>query len=206
MADWRVLVRERLAPLRLSTAAEASLVEEVAQHLEDRFAELRSAGAEESEAFRQTLAELENVYRLREGHARMPERDAVRMGEWPRGHLLEDLRNDIRYALRTMARSPVFVLFVVATLGLGIGANTTVFTLINSLILNPLPVEKPDGLAAVTGAEAHEIAKIGNVFPHLVPGPGPKLYELGRAGAGVCVCAAGAALLRFHGLVRTHQG
>ena len=42
-----------------------------------------------------------------------------------------------------MRTNPLFVLFVVATLGLGIGANTTVFTLINTLILNPLPVHNP---------------------------------------------------------------
>src|SRR5256885_8772734 len=51
-----------------------------------------------------------------------------------------------RYAFRTMRKSPLFVLFVVLTLALGIGANTTVFTVINTLILNPLPVQDSSGL------------------------------------------------------------
>ena len=50
---------------------------------------------------------------------------------------------DLRYAGRMMRMNPVFVLVVVLTLGLGIGANTTVFSVINTLILNPMPVGEP---------------------------------------------------------------
>ena len=52
MPDWKSLVRERLAPLRLKPTAESDLAEELAQHLEDRYRELRSGGASEEEAYR----------------------------------------------------------------------------------------------------------------------------------------------------------
>ena len=65
------------------------------------------------------------------------------------GVSVDNFLRDLRYAARTMRKSPVFVLFVVLTLGLGIGANTTVFTVINTLILNPLPVPESSGLTAV---------------------------------------------------------
>ena len=52
MPDWKSLVRQRLKPLQLGAAAESDLVEEVAQHLEDLFGELRSGGAGAEEACR----------------------------------------------------------------------------------------------------------------------------------------------------------
>jgi predicted permease len=79
--------------------------------------------------------------------------------------ILQDLRGDVRYALRSIRKSPIFVTFAVSTLALGIGANTTVFTLINTLILNPMPVSKPVGLVAVAAAETKTQAKSGASFP-----------------------------------------
>ena len=55
MPDWRNAVRQRLAPLRLAPAAESDLVDEVAQHLEDRFRELCSGGAGAEEAYQQAM-------------------------------------------------------------------------------------------------------------------------------------------------------
>ena len=72
---------------------------------------------------------------------------------------MDDLHRDLRYAGRMMRMNPVFVLVVVLTLGLGIGANTTVFSVINTLILNPMPVREPSELVAVAsvGAGAAEV-------------------------------------------------
>src|SRR5256885_5771259 len=70
-----------------------------------------------------------------------------------------------RYAFRTMRKSPLFVLFVVLTLGLGIGANTTVFTVINTLLLNPLPVKDSSGLAAVAVAKTGSTSKSSAPLP-----------------------------------------
>jgi predicted permease len=156
MHNWKDIVRERLRSLSLNPAAESDLTEEIAQHLEDQYRELQSGGASEQDAYHSALSELDDMYPLRTGLRRsqqMAEYQAV-PGETGRGNLLEDLGRDLRYAARTMGKSPMFVLLVVLTLALGIGANTTVFTVINTLILNPLPVENSSELAAVTAANA----------------------------------------------------
>jgi predicted permease len=65
------------------------------------------------------------------------------------GRILTGVPRDLRYAWRGMRKSPVFTAFAVLTLGLGIGANTTVFTIINTLLLHPLPAGDPSRLAAL---------------------------------------------------------
>ncbi len=168
MPDWKNLVRQRLAPLRLTPAAEADLTEELSQHLEDRYRELTSGGASEDEACQQALSELDDLYPLRAGlnrNQRMPKHDTVPAGDATAGNFLEDLWRDTRYAVRTMRNSPLFVLFVVLTLALGIGANTAVFTVINTLILNPLPVRNAAELTALAAADSEHTSKSSAPFP-----------------------------------------
>jgi putative ABC transport system permease protein len=62
---------------------------------------------------------------------------------------METLRKDLLYTLRALGRSPGFAAVAVLSLALGIGANTTIFTLVNALLLNPLPVSRPSELAAI---------------------------------------------------------
>ena len=67
------------------------------------------------------------------------------------GHLL----NDIRYALRTFRKSPVFVAVAVLSLALGIGANTAIFTLIDQILLRLLPVKDPEQLVLLWSRGQH---------------------------------------------------
>ena len=67
---------------------------------------------------------------------------------------MERLWKDIRFGLRTFRRSPTFTAAAVLSLGLGIGLNSTIFTLVNTLFLNPLPVDRPAELIAVYTVDA----------------------------------------------------
>lgn len=64
---------------------------------------------------------------------------------------VSSLLSDIRYAVRSLARSPGFALVAIATIALGIGANAAIFSVVNSLLLRPLPFEDPDRLVMVRG-------------------------------------------------------
>jgi predicted permease len=157
MADWKALVRARLSSLHLTPAAESELADELAEHLDDHHRELLSGGATEEEAYKNTISELDDMHPIRAGvdrGQRMAKHEAVPIGDARRGAYVDDLWRDLRYAARSVRRNPMFVLFVVVTLGCGIGANTAVFTLINTLILNPLPVENAAELAAVATVDA----------------------------------------------------
>src|SRR5688572_9353047 len=62
---------------------------------------------------------------------------------------MSNLWLDIRYALRMMLRAPGLTTVLVVTLALGIGASTTIFSVVNSVLIKPLPYEKPDQLARI---------------------------------------------------------
>ncbi len=173
MRDWKRIVRDRLASLRLEGTAEGELTEELAQDLEDRYREYRSGGATEEEAYQKSIAELGDMHPLQANSGRtqhMAKYDAVplgdaRPGNFMPGNFMEALWRDLRYTVRTMRKSPLFVLFVVLTLALGIGANTTVFTVINTLILNSLPVPDSSGLVALGAAKAESTSKSTALLP-----------------------------------------
>ena len=168
MRNWEHLIRERIAPLRLTATGEASLAAEVVQHLEDIYRDLLSGGAAEEEAYRSAISELDDLYPLRAGLKAsqfMPTHDALPAGDMRSQNFMEGLWRDLRYALRTMRQGPIFALFVILTLALGIGANTTVFTLINTLILNPLPAGNPSELAAIQTAETNSTSKASAPLP-----------------------------------------
>ncbi len=65
------------------------------------------------------------------------------------------LAQDLRYSLRTLLKSPIFLTVAILSLALGIGANTAIFTLINQLILQPLPVRDPEQIVMLAGRGKH---------------------------------------------------
>src|SRR5689334_8314565 len=152
IADWTSIVRARLDTLNLTADVESTLVDEVAQHLDDLYRELRSGGMSVTEAFAKTSAELDDLHPLDASITRaqrLPRVEPILIGDARAGRIGADLLGDFRYAARTLRANPVFALVVILTLGLGIGANTTVFTLIDTLLFDPLPVDRPSDLLAI---------------------------------------------------------
>ncbi|HKP11038.1 MAG TPA: ABC transporter permease [Blastocatellia bacterium] len=155
MPDWRQEIRRRLGESRLEPAREAEVVEELAQHLDDRYAELRQGGASADQAYRAALGELSGSEILRQELQRVEHavtRDQVVLGAGRR-NLMADLLQDLRYGLRSMRNRPGFSATVILVLALGIGATTAIFQLLDAVRLRALPVRAPQELAEVRLAD-----------------------------------------------------
>jgi macrolide transport system ATP-binding/permease protein len=167
--DWKSEIRRRLQSLQLAPAREAAIVEELAQYLDDCYAELLAGGATEAEARRQTLTELHGSELLAHELHRTERRVApapIALGINRRTNMMADLWQDLRYGARMLMKRPGITLIIVLTLALGIGANTTLFSLLDAMLLKSLP-----GIA-----DAERIVQIGRTNLDTGEWFGPLVY------------------------------
>jgi len=164
MPDWKNLLRGRLPQLSADAAADNDIVEELTAHLQDRYEDLRASGLSEQEAITSTLDDVSASDPFEP--IRRPRRPSVvPVPEDPRTRgPIGDMWRDVRYGARLLWRTPALTGIVVATLALGIAANTTAFTVINTLLLNPLPVDRAEELVSVATRETRDS---GNASPRL---------------------------------------
>jgi predicted permease len=160
MRNWAPHVRSRLSTLRLSPAREHEIVEELSQHLEDRWRELVAGGTPEDDATRLALAEFREGNLLAHDMAPLQQAQvpaAVTPGA-PAGQGLRGVSQDVRHAMRALRRQPAFSVTAILTLALGIGATTAMFSVVNGVVIKPLAYPESEnvvtvGVSAVFGTE-----------------------------------------------------
>jgi predicted permease len=157
MPDFRAYIREHLPPVGASGAKEAEVIEELALDFEERYKSAVRGGLDPGEAWRKIQSQTEWPKLARDFTAMLasarpdpPERLIPVLNFW----------NDVRYAARALRKNPGFTAVAVFTLALCLGANLTIFTVVDSILLRPLPFPHADRLVTAF----HSYPKIGT--PH----------------------------------------
>jgi putative ABC transport system permease protein len=166
MHDWKNEIREALLQLSLRPLREAEIVEELGQHLEDRYEDLLLQGYTEDEAVQKTLSEFRQNEMVRD--LRGLERtylEPVELGQEPRSSQTAGLWQDLRYAFRVLLSQFGVTLVVIITMGLGIGVNTTIFSTLQLLAFRPFDFPNQDRLVTVFERQRDTGINRGSVAP-----------------------------------------
>jgi len=148
---WLRVLMARLKGTFHQPVSDHELGDELHTHVEMLAEENIRRGMNPDEARRQARVKLGNHSRIRE--------DFRRQAGLP---FLEVLRQDLRYGIRMLRKAPAFAAIAIITLALGIGANTAIFSVVNGVLLRPLPYDDPGGLINVFNtAPSRDLDKFG---------------------------------------------
>jgi putative ABC transport system permease protein len=137
MPVWLTRLRLRVRAL-LSRHHDRELRDELQLHLDLLTDEYRSQGLSPADARTRAYRDFGNATRLQE--------TSHELFTWP---ALDTLVRDFRFALRSIVREPVFATVVIATLALGIGASSATFSVIDAVLMRPLPFRNPEQLGMI---------------------------------------------------------
>lgn len=137
MNAFRALLR-RLTALARAGQHERDLDEQIASHLAEATDDYIARGLSQDDARRAALRDFGGVTQTKQVHRE------VRSFTWP-----DNLRQDLQYTFRSLFKARALTLVVVSTLALGIGVNTSIFTLLDAVVFKPLPVPAPHELVAL---------------------------------------------------------
>jgi predicted permease len=162
MPDFAEYVRERLGSLDLSLDREGEVVEEIAEHMRASYEAARGRGVSEREALEIAESSFVPWENLRRSIAQADRKPTAESGPEDcgrsQGHrgtatriktIVASLWQDVRFGMRTFGKRPLFTAVAIGTLGLGIGATTTMFSVVDGVLLRQLPFDKPAELVTV---------------------------------------------------------
>ena len=165
MRDWTAFVRSKLTLPYLAPEREARIIRELAAQLEDFYRDATSRGASEHEADAYARAQIDDWTRMARDLSLADQRHArprlerltnsiEHLSEQPtrRSGALKTLAHvltDIRYGSRQLLKAPAFTLVAVLTLAFGIGATSAIFSVINAVMLRPLPYPQAENILSV---------------------------------------------------------